>query len=379
MQRIGLLILMTTGTIACGSVSSSHEAGDDSAGDAGTGGAGPPDAPVCYGHAAFNLCFPSAPTNSLMILSDTIIETSTSSMCSPIQTAVAGCIVVAKDILIAAKLRGTGAKPLVLVASDTITVSEHGFIDVGSHRDMSPELGAGADPASCLPPVPPDTIGGGGGAGGSFVGKGGDGGEGGAGEGGKASPATSDLDVLRGGCPGQTASGAEPGMGGHGGGAVQLIAGTTLNLMGPVIATGEGGGGGRDCASLKQSGGGGGGAGGMIGFDALTVTSTGLILASGGAGGSGCIESSLGIPGMDPSTVAPAQGPINTYNTGEGIGESSSGGNGSSAILAGPGAVGMNAAIGGSGGGGGGGAAGQIRSPSTAMLGNTLSPPSTPW
>jgi hypothetical protein len=61
----------------------------------------------------------------------------------------------------------------VLVASDSITITSGGTIDIGSHRGQTPEMGAG--PATCAAGTPPNARGGG--AGGSFAGIGGVGGD----------------------------------------------------------------------------------------------------------------------------------------------------------------------------------------------------------
>src|SRR6185436_8796867 len=106
--------------------------------------------------------------------------------------------------------------------------------------------------------------------------------------GGTAGSAVSVVNELRGGCPGQGGAGiSDEGAKGHGGGAVLLIAGRTIDVRGAINAAGEGGGG----AGTSAAGGGGGGSGGMIVLDAPTITNSGLILASGGGGGGGAAQS----------------------------------------------------------------------------------------
>jgi hypothetical protein len=88
----------------------------------------------------------------------------------------------------------------------------------------------------------------------------------------------------RGGFGGSGGGGSTVGVGGRGGGAVYLIAGTEIQISGLVTAYGGGGGGGDE-----KGGGAGGGSGGMIGLDApvVTVAASGAVAANGGGGGEG--------------------------------------------------------------------------------------------
>ena len=338
----------------------------------------PPDAQACFGTAPFTICLQSAPTNPVVLETSEPLDTSNSPMCVP--TVSGGnnyCVIAATTIAINVKLRATGAKPLVLLASDTITAMAP--IDVGSHRGVAPavpELGAGADSTACTAGIAPGTGGGngGGGAGGSFVGLGGAGGLGGnAGAGGVPGANTTTVTELRGGCPGQDGQGGnDKGLRGHGGGAVLLIAGNKIDVRTGINAAGEGGAGGIGNAS----GAGGGGAGGMIALDAPMITCAGLILATGGGGGEGSDSAavSTGASGADPaSTTAAAGGTNNTVRGGDG-------GSGSVAATApgGTGGGGDNTGASRGGGGGGGGSAGLIKAPATATLGNQVAPTATP-
>jgi len=335
----------------------------------------PPDALICYGTSIVKICLASAPTQPLVISNLTTIDTMTSPMCVATVSGGANyCVLAATSIMINATLRATGPKPLVLIASDSITVSQ--LIDVGSHRTTPEFTGAGADPATCVAGIPAGTRGGG--AGGSFTGKGGRGGNGaGGGAGGQAANGTTTITELQGGCPGQSGDGGGKGTGGHGGGAVYLIAVNRIDITGPGInAAGEGGdsGKGGPVAAPISSGAGGGGAGGMIGFDSPTITCASLLLANGGAGGEGSGVTIDGAPGGDPSTTAAAPG--GTGNSAIG----GDGGNGSSGAAAGPGANGLNGSsimANDGGGGGGGGGAGLLKGPA-ASLGNNVSPAVTP-
>jgi hypothetical protein len=341
----------------------------------------PVDAQVCFGTTTLvKICLEAAPTQALVISSKMQIDTGDPTMCARTTSGADNyCVLAGTDINITARLRGVGPKPLVLIASGAITSSAAGEIDVGSHRARGlgePEAGAGVELAVCNAGTPPDSRGGG--AGGSFLGKGGNGGTGAVvgSDGGTAGAAVNDVTALRAGCPGQGGDGGNfPGGKGLGGGAVFLIAGTSITIGGTINAAGEGGGG----SAADLSGGGGGGSGGMIGLDAPTVAVTGLLLASGGGGGEGSRENlnGNGGDGADPTTTDPAPGGDRIpHDTATG-----NGGNGSQAEVAGsgnnggPGLSGSGGVRGG--GGGGGGGTGIIKAPTNATVGLT-SPPLAP-
>jgi hypothetical protein len=331
---------------------------------------------LCFGTNPVTVCLQDAPTAPLTISSATMLDTENSSLCTKTTNGLSYCVLAGTAISIGAPLRATGRQPLVLVSSDSISITAYGMIDVGSHRGVSPEAGAGADPMTCVAGTSPAS--GSGGAGGSFTGRGGQGGGHGntpdSAGGGEAGQVASMVTELRGGCPGQDGGGAGAGLGGHGGGVVHLIAAHTIDVGGVINASGEGGDGdGISCNSYL--GGGGGGAGGMIGFDAPAVTSSNLILASGGGGGAGCYGSSPARAGEDPMTIAAAHGGTIVGVSNSAIGR---GGDGSSAVLDGPGMGGTSNLGFSAGGGGGGGGAGLIKAPPTASLGTQVSPPPTP-
>jgi hypothetical protein len=305
------------------------------------------------------------------------IDTDSPLCASTISGATNYCVIAATNITIGATLRAAGTKPLVLIATDSIVTTA--LLDVGSYRDatsdvmgdrtssiVGPAIGAGADPSSCAPAMLP--MDGGGYAGGSFIGFGGVGGTGSNGSNaGSPAPPVTDVPVLRGGC----SAPVDPGfrVGGYGGGAVLLIAGKRIDVQGGINASGASGRG----AAPGNRGGFGGGAGGMIAFDAPTITCNSLLLASGGGGGGGSSGITSGGDGQDPSTLAAAAGGGGANGGNGGRGSTAS----SRAAPGAPGAPGSPAGIGGGGGGGGGGA-GLIKAPATANLGTMVSPPPTP-
>jgi hypothetical protein len=340
----------------------------------------PPDAGTCFGSGLVRICLLALPTQALTISAPTQIDTSDTTMCTAVASGGDGyCVVVAANITISARLRGAGPRPLVLLATGTITTMGQGLIDVGSHRTRAqgePEDGAGVTSTVCTTGMNPTNSGGG--AGGSFAGTGGNGAAGAANGnstgGMPAGPAA--ITALRAGCPGQdgngNGNGSNKGTGGHGGGAVFLLAGTSIVIGGGINAAGEGGAPGTD----NTSGGGGGGAGGMIGLDAPSVTALSLLLANGGGGGGGSGQNVTGVAGADPTSVAAAAGGNGAENLLGG-----DGGDGSATAAAGPGGAG-HAGVNNSGfrggGGAGGGGAGVIKAPANASLGTSVSPAATP-
>lgn len=257
----------------------------------------------------------------------------------------------------------TGARPLIIAVRNGATIN--GTIDVGSTPGRS---GPGAD-RNCS-----TAAGGNGGTGtgsGSATAGGGGGGafgtDGAAGAVGEGSAAAgtagaamtyAGLVPLRGGCNGGNGgrSSTPDGIGGHGGGAIQLTVGGTLAIggTGRVAAQGERGQGGLNTGGNMNStrgGGGGGGSGGGVLLEAqiLTLASMGAVTANGGSGG----EAAGGSTGADGADGAQA-----TADVAPGGVSPTCGGNG------GAGAAGNTAAqsgfvggcsFGDSGGGGGGG------------------------
>jgi hypothetical protein len=144
-----------------------------------------PDAQLCFG-TFINICLTTLPSADLVVDVDRDVNTDTG--CPFVFTQSAGstlCGLVARNVTINARLRANGPRPLVVLATGTITVSGTGVIDVGSYREFSGGtvelVGAGAVTGATLCGSPSSggmengqpPVAGGGGAGGSFAGRGG--------------------------------------------------------------------------------------------------------------------------------------------------------------------------------------------------------------
>lgn len=276
------------------------------------------DAAVCFGTGVVQLCLAAAPTRELTLIGDAGQPINTDTGC-PEVVAQAGdgpelCVFSGTSVQVTGLLVAVGARPLVVVASDTVSVPAGSAVDVSS--TISPRRrGAGAPGTLCTAESKGgnDNGGGGGGAGGSFGTVGGRGGAGdldntgapaGEAAGGVPGPAITEPSALRGGCSGGSGGDADSphagGASGDGGGAVALIAGRSISIAGKVIASGAGGGADPGPAGIRQ-GGGGAGPGGMIVFDApqIQVRLGARIVARGGMGGSGGSGTSGGPFGAD--------------------------------------------------------------------------------
>jgi len=280
------------------------------------------DANTCFGTGLVKICLAQLPTTAVTLPIANPLNTGVDSNCTEVIAQTDGdplCVIEGTQIDVG-NLVAIGTRPLVLVATGTITVS--GALDVSS---TGTRVGAGANFSLCADaPYAPtqaegDSGGGGGGAGGGFGTVGGSGAlgddndnhlptphKGLPGLGGAQQPAPT---VLRGGCPGSaggsgTVTTTDPGgAGGAGGGAVYLISRTSIAITGTgaVFASGAGGQSHIGAAGVEE-GGGGGGSGGMIGIDAPAIAIDGILAANGGAGagGGGNVGGSAG---GDGSTV----------------------------------------------------------------------------
>jgi hypothetical protein len=280
------------------------------------------------------------------------------------------CVVNAGTIRVLAPVDAKGSRPLVLVAS---SIEIGSTLDAGSHTGQG--AGAGANWSGCgvTAKGANAALGGGGGAGGSFGTRGGNGGLGSSGARAYAKDAAP-PDRIRGGCAGGDGGAADSGgrsIGGHGGGAVYLIAQSTIrvNANGAISAVGAGG---RGGALDPQRGGGGGGAGagagGLIGLDAPAITfDLGARLNANGGGGGGGGSIAVGQIGQESSLPGVrAQG-----GAGGGGGLGGAGGDGS--VREGNGIVGDAGKSGGGGGGGGGSI--RLYTTSAPVMTDDVSPP----
>ncbi|MGE5184740.1 MAG: hypothetical protein ACM31C_21860, partial [Acidobacteriota bacterium] len=266
------------------------------------------DGPNCYGEPGWQVCLSSPPSGPVSLPAN--VDSEGVTVCATTQpTSWSGagqphaCFVIGTTITVSSSY-ATGNYPLVLVASDSITI---GDLDISAHGTAGADPGAGGNPnGACSFGTTPQTdgSGGGGGAGATLATQGGDGGSGNAAaaSGGTASPGGAPS-RLRGGCRGQNGGdggGLTHGSGGNGGGAVYLVAGNTITITGSINASGAGAGG-----AGVFGGGGGGGGGGMIVLDAPSIMASGAVLiANGGGGGAGGTSAASGGNGSTPSTQA---------------------------------------------------------------------------
>src|ERR1700755_789489 len=132
MKRLALLSGML---MACGNVGGGAPAAGDArpAVDAAPQDSATVDARRSYGTGPIQLCLTAPPPDSPMVISQpTTVQTDPSvlSICTHVSQT---CVIAAKSFTISAALRAVGPEPLVLVASDSITVTATGTIDVASH------------------------------------------------------------------------------------------------------------------------------------------------------------------------------------------------------------------------------------------------------
>lgn len=382
------------------------------------GGASTPDGGTCLGgHLLGSVCVSTTPAGPITLTavggpvnSGTVAAGSCTEIVAqtggPALCVIAGttidipAAVLVRAFAVSANAAATGTNPLVLFATDAITVE--GTIDVASHLNDTlaggiPALGAGARTAvGCAvtgldgvmgKPVggnSNESYGGGGAAGGSFGTLGGAGGNGGNNNNVlHGNPVLGSVpSLVVGGCPGGSGGpgdgGGGVGVGGNGGGAIYLLAGKSITIAGKINASGAGGGAGGS-GNFSSGGGGGGGSGGLIGLEAGTVTimAGAAVFANGGGGasGSGQTEGDSGSPGTDPAAPATAAG--------GGAGKDGGGAGGAGSVSSGTGAAGtkggcssMTPECAGGGGGGGGGVI-RIFSTQPATIQGAVSPPAS--
>lgn len=271
----------------------------------------------------------------------------------------------------AAILNVFGDRPLVIVATGTVTLSARLDVSANGHNPGSGGFNAGEGTGEAG--VEGGTTGDGGGGGGSFQTKGGTGGDPGGGKEGKTYGAATRLEGGSGGGLPSKPGTCDVAPGG-GGGAVQITAAVSITIdgMGRINVGGGGGAGGVACTTggVDGSGGAGGGAGGMIYLQSplLLGSSAGVLGALGGGGGEGASLGGTvaGDPGDDATTSTPGVGGSNTGSTG---------GEGGAGALDGGGVDADDPGGDNNGGGGGGGAGWIFYSTSGAAPAWTAHPP----
>ncbi|MFT3695433.1 MAG: hypothetical protein QM831_20025 [Kofleriaceae bacterium] len=336
---------------------------------------------VCVGEGKFKVCLRELPAPNMI---STQIGTASATCLDqqPIgwieQGQPESCFIVGSTLQLTGTLAIKGARPLVLVATDTITLT--GVLDLSARKGRMfnpPGFSVGGcDPFAAT--ATDKNTGGSGGAGGSlgaFGGNGGAGDNGGVAPGKAAGPAN-EITVLHAGCVGEAGGAGDgqgsnvPSAGGFGGGAIALIAGNKIVFSGTAQINASGAAG---TAGGHRTGGGGGGSGGMIAlwapmYDVGTGT---LVFANGGGGASGGTNSNDGTDGIDPPSN-PAN-PLIPANGGT-LAGAGAGGNGY-ALNIDPQAGGTGNS--GDGGGGGGGGAGIIFANQALGSNATVSPAPT--
>jgi len=277
------------------------------------------------------------------------------------------CVVEGSTITVSSMLVVAGSRPLVLAANDTIAIEKL----LSRASDVGPGAGAPSPSCAAFASTPQAAgAGGAGGAGGSFRTQGGDGGSGSSTtvKGGMAAAADTAAPAhLRAGCNGQLgATGSlAGGAGGFSGGAIYVVAGSSITVSSLVDVSGAGGRGGTG----NGGAGGGGGTGGSIVLYASTIDASGATLIANGGGGGGGATGAAGSGGGAPSANTPTT-PAPGGNSGGGSTTTGAGGAGFAGTT--DAASGHNGTLG-IGGGGGGGASGYIRANKT-LTGATLSP-----
>jgi hypothetical protein len=336
---------------------------------------------ACFGTGIARPCVPAVPPGPLMLSG--IIDTDRDARCIHVDQPVQGptlCVIAGEQIVVSGPVHAVGTRPLVLVASETITVNF--MLDA---RTLRTEAVTGAGASSCPTPTGLGEGGvGAGGAGGSFQESGGAGGA--AGGVPATMPATPVAfpDHVRGGCPGGAGgdgTSAVLGRPGAGGGALYLIANDEIDVQAVIAANGAGGfleQVGADAFGARPGGGGGGGgSGGLIVLEARTITlgSAARLVAVGGGGSGGGGDQSSGFAGGDSD---PAGTPITAPGGEGGMANGGNGGTGSpmTSMAGGPG--GNGALAGGGGGGGGGPGYIKLLCSTCPPIGAFIIPPRTP-
>jgi hypothetical protein len=324
----------------------------------------PEDAPqFCYGTSLVRACFDVEPSAPLMQAA--AINTNTA--CQVVQAQPDGpelCLIGATTIDVTGTANlVTGARPLVLVATNTITIAAGAVLDASSRGTT--RTGAGANDARCAAATAGQnsvaTSGAGGAGAGGFGTIGGDGGNGAVAKG--TGGAAAMPMFVHGGCKGADGGDAgtvQGGAGGNAGGGIYLIAANAITIDGSIFASAAGGRGGG-----IRAGGGGGGSGGLIGLESpmINISAMGIVAANGGGGGGGGGTATAAGSGGDGSTTSytAAASAGGGGTDGNATTPTRNGGNGGvGAAVTAAGALGGNSTATGAGGGGGGGGVGVL-------------------
>jgi hypothetical protein len=316
----------------------------------------PPNA-TCFGstNGLVRPCYVTVPSAALALSSALVTDPASCDSGVTGKNVGGTCVKGGTTITITGSVNVTGPNPLVLVATQSITIT--GQLSVASHRN-NPGAGVNNGAATCSTPIA--VVGQAGGVGGSFGDTAGGGGDNAATPGAAIVPT-----VLRAGCGGQLAGNSGAGSVAFGGGGLYLIAPSITIMTGAAIDASGGGGAGGARVTAVGYGGGGGGSGGMLVLDAPTIANNGMVYANGGGGGQGADTTKLGQPGADPSTAT-------TAAAGGSGGQSTGGLGGAGAFVSTPAVVGGTGNS--NGGGGGGGGAGIIYVFGGSALNGTVSP-----
>jgi hypothetical protein len=256
----------------------------------------------------------------------------------------------------------SGADGLIIVSDGDVSITD--LLDVSGNLRVN---GPGGGPGTCVGGTATTAgsfSGGGGGGGNGDPGGTGGNADGNASPGGQPGAALADLDLepLHGGCMGGDATEGTStcrGVGGGGGGALQIVSRTQIALTSNGVIDASGGGGvaaraGTDtCTSTNLRGGGGGGAGGSVLLEAPQVRLEGsavIVSTKGGGGSAGGIGSFLNGADGGTSGTAAAGGINQTSGANGGLG-------GTEAVPPGDGTAGDPSEDG----GGAGGAVGRVR------------------
>jgi hypothetical protein len=226
--------------------------------------------PLCFGHTPFELCLPALPSLAITFPGDKNFDSTptTATTCDGgdgqilMITGVPACVIAATMIATTNPTGSYGSLPLVLVATDSITID--GLLDARSATGGQP--GPGSNPSAC-----------------------------------GALTASDGADDTKGG--GGTGGTSIGGGGGGGGGGMIILDAPMLSIGAAAAIIANGGGGGA---------GGGATASGGNGGDAVAIASPaggGIADATAGAGGNGAYE-----------TTAAARGAMGTEGGGGGGG-----------------------------------------------------------